>query len=68
MSAELVDALGDLHHVLLLFFGVLPEFFFRPVARDPGRGDRVHGVAQHAHDLGRERPLQELDGLFTSMQ
>jgi len=48
-------------HVLLLFLGVLREFRLYALAGNPGRGDRVHRVAQHADDLGRENGLKNCD-------
>src|SRR5215472_6577300 len=62
-AAELIDALGDRIHVFLLFLGVLSKLVFDAFARDAGRGNRVHGVAQYADDLGREHALQQFDGL-----
>ena len=63
-AAELIDALRDLVHVARLFLGVLREFRLDAFAGNAGGGHRVHGVAQHANDLGREHRLQNLDGLL----
>ena len=59
--AELVDALGNGHHVDLFFFCMLGEFGFDAFARDAVGRDGMHRVAQDAHDLGCEHGLQDLD-------
>ena len=53
-----------MRHVLLLFLGMLRELVFDALAGDAGRGDRVHRIAQHANDFGREHLLQDLDRLL----
>src|SRR6202011_2453924 len=63
-AAELVDALGDAFGVLALFGGVLRELALGTLARDARRGDAVHRVPQHAHELGGERVLEQVDRLF----
>ena len=42
---------------------MLGEFGLHAFGRDAGGGDGVHGIAQHAHDLGGQDGLQDLDRL-----
>ena len=61
--AELIDTLRHRHHVRLLFLRVLRELGLHALARNPRGGDRVHRVAQHADDPGRQHGLQDGNGL-----
>lgn len=63
-SAELVDAIGDFLHVFAFVARVLDEFFFDAFAIDADGRDGVHRVPKNANDFGRERGLQQIDGLL----
>ena len=63
-AAELVDPVGDLLQVLALVVRVLLELRLNALAVDADGRDGVHGVAQDADHLGRERRLQEVDRLL----
>src|ERR1700682_2770295 len=64
LSAELIDALRDLLHVIGLVLGVLREFRFHTLAGNARGSHGMHGVAEHAYDFGGEHGLQNLDGFF----
>ena len=45
----------------LLFLGVLQEFLLDGLGEDAGRNEVVASVAQHAHQFGGERRIQQLE-------
>ncbi len=59
LTAELRDSLGDLVHVPLLGVRVLEKLLGHAARVDSGRHVVVALVAQDAHDLGRERFVQD---------
>src|SRR6185312_6012931 len=58
-ASELVDALGDGHHMHLFLFRVLRELGLYALARYAGGRDGMHRVAQHADDLCRQYGLKD---------
>ena len=63
-AAELPNALGDSVRVLLLFLSMLAELR-RHGSRMNTRGHEVMKlVAQHTHELGRQRLVQNADSLL----
>ncbi len=64
VAAQLHDAPGDLVGMLLLLLGMLEELGGRDLGAQAPRGEMVLAIAQHAHDLGGERGLQQLDHLL----
>ena len=63
-AAELLDALRDLVRMLLLFLGVLEKLRLHRLRVNPRRHEVVKFVPQHAHELRRERLVQDGDGLL----
>ena len=64
LAAELLNALGDLVGVFALCIGVLLEFVAHCHGMNASRHKVVVHVAQHANNLGRERLVQDRDGLI----
>src|SRR5262249_53766949 len=64
LAPELIDALGEEVEVLLFFLRVLSELFLHGFAGESGRADGVELVAEDAHDLRRDRVVQEGDGVL----
>jgi hypothetical protein len=62
-SAQLIDALGDLRHVLALFVGVFVKFVLDGFAGEAGGDDGIHGVPQNADNLGSQHGLENVDRL-----
>jgi hypothetical protein len=56
----LIDALGNCHHVRLLFAGVRGEFLLDRFRRNSYRCNRMLCVSQHADDFRRQHSLQDL--------
>jgi hypothetical protein len=64
LAPELHDALGDLVGVRELRIGVLQELGGDRARVDAARHEIVVAIAQDAHELGRQRLVQQLDHLF----
>jgi hypothetical protein len=54
LSPELIDALGNSHHVRLLFARVRGEFLLDRFRRNSCRCNRMLSVSQHADDFRRQ--------------
>ena len=61
LAAELHDALGDLVGVRLLLVRVVEELLRDALRMNAARHEVVTPVAQHAHELGRERVVEQLE-------
>ena len=64
LAAELLNALGDLVGMLAFGVGMLLELVAHGHGVNAGRHEVVVHVAQHADNLGRQRVVQNRDGLI----
>jgi hypothetical protein len=62
VTSQLIDSLGDQHHMSLLVVGVLRELVGDLRVVDALRDDLVVSVPQDAEDLGGKRLVQEIVG------
>ena len=64
LAAQLHDARRDLVGVTLLFVRMIEEFLRNALRVDAARHEVMTAVTQDAHELGRQRVVEELEDHF----